>query len=88
MDREFARHHQGWLLEHKQRKVEVIDEQPIVSGDIPHLAKVEIGIQDDKKQSPMLVTKLGHYPIVVRIQSLRLLNVAVKFRSFTVRFSS
>jgi len=68
MDQDFARHHRIPLQElTEKRQVEVIDRRPIESGDIPHVAKVGMMIQDHKVQLPMFVTKLGHYPIVLGI---------------------
>jgi len=45
----------------EKRQVEVIDGRPIESGDITHIAKVGMRIQDHREQSPMFVTKLEHY---------------------------
>jgi hypothetical protein len=87
MDQDFARHHQIPLQElmYKQ-KVEVIDRRPIQSGDITHIAKVGIKIQQRKEQLPMFITKLGHYPIVLGIPCLRLHDVAMRYASNTVTF--
>jgi hypothetical protein len=68
--------------------VEVIDGRPIESGDITHIAKVGMQIQEHKEQLPMFITKLGHYPIVLGIPWLRLHDVAVRFASNTVTFGS
>ena len=89
MDQDFARQHEVPLQELKERRqVEVIDGRTIESGDITHLAKVEMGIHDHKEQIPMFVTKLGHYPIVLGIPWLRLHDVAVRFASNMVTFGS
>jgi len=89
MDQDFARHHQIPLQELKEKKqVEVIDGRPIESGDITHIAKVGMKIQEHKEQLPMFITKLGHYPIVLGIPWLRLHDVAVLFASNTVTFGS
>jgi hypothetical protein len=89
MDQDFARHHQIPLQELKEKKqVEVIDGRPIESGDIPHIAKVGMKIQEHNEQLPMFITKLGHYPIVLGIPWLRLHDVAVHFASNTVTFGS
>jgi hypothetical protein len=47
-----------------------------------------MGIQNHKEQIPIFVTKLGHYPIVLGIPCLRVLNVVVRFASNTVAFGS
>jgi len=60
MDQDFARPHKVPLQELKEnRQVDVIDGRTIESGDITHLAKVEMGIQDHPEQIPMFVMKLG-----------------------------
>jgi len=89
MDQDFACHDHIPLQELKEkRQVEVIDGRPIESGDITHIAKVGMTIQDHKKQLPRFVTKIGHYPIVLGIPWLRLHDVAVRFSSNTVTFGS
>ena len=61
LDQDFARHHQIPLKEWKEkRQVEVVDGRPIESGDIMHIAKVGMMIQDHKEQLPMFVTRLGY----------------------------
>ena len=87
MDQDFTRHHQIPLHElREKRQVEVIDGIPIESGDITHVAKVGMKIQDHGEQIPMFVTKLGHYPIGLGIPWLQLHDVAVRFASNTVSF--
>jgi hypothetical protein len=89
MDQDFVRHHQIPLPELNQKKqVEVIDGRPIESGDITHIAKVGMNIQDHKEQLPMFITKLGHYSIILGIPWLRLHDVEVHFASNTVTFGS
>jgi len=89
MDQDFARHHQITLQELKEKKqVEVIDRRLIESGDITHIAKVGMKIQEYKENLPMFVTTLEHIPIVLGILWLRLHDVAVRFASNTVTFGS
>jgi len=89
MHQEFSRHHEVRLTELKERsQVEVINGRTIESGDITHLAEVEMSIQDHKERIPMFVTKLGHYPIALGIPWLRLHDVALRFASNTVTFGS
>jgi hypothetical protein len=65
MDQDFVRHHHIPVQQLKEQKqVEVIDRRPIESGDIIHIAKVGMQIQEHKEQLPMFIIKLGHYPIV------------------------
>jgi len=56
------------------------------SGDITHIAKVGMEIQDHKEQVPMFITKLGHNPIVLGIPWLRLHDVVVRFVSNNFTF--
>jgi len=87
MDQDFAHHHQIPLQELKEkRQVEVIDGRQIESGDITHVTKIGMMIQDLKEQLPIFVTKLGHYPIVLGIPWLPLYDVAVLFASNTITF--
>jgi hypothetical protein len=68
MDQVFARHHQIPLQGLKEKKqVEVIDGRPIESGDMTHIANVRMKIQEHQEQLPMVITKFGHYPIVLGI---------------------
>ena len=87
MDQDFACHHQIPLQERQEKQhVEVIDGRHIESGDITHIAKVGMIIQDCKEQLPMFITKLAHYPVVRGIPWLRLHDDAVWFASKMVTF--
>ena len=87
MDQDFACRHQIPLQELQEtQQVKVINGRPIESGDITHIAKVRMMIQDHKEQSPMIIMKLGYYPIVLGIPWLRLYDVTVRFASNTVTF--
>jgi hypothetical protein len=89
MDQDFPCHHQIPLQESKEKKqVEVIDGRPIESGDITHIAKIGMEVQNHKEQLPMFITKLGHYPIVLGIPWLRFHDVAIHFASNTITFGS
>jgi hypothetical protein len=89
MDQDFACHYQIPLQELKDKKqVEVFDGRPIESGDITNIARVGMKIQDHGEHLPMFVTKIEHYPFVLRIPWLRLHDVAVRFASNTVTFGS
>jgi len=69
-------------------QVEVIDKRPIHLGEITHLAKVQLTIQDCKEQSPMFITKLGHYQIVLGVPWLKFHYVAVRFWASLISFGS
>jgi len=58
------------------------------SGEITHIAIVDMKIQDHNEQIPRLITMLGHYPIVLGIRWVWLPNVVVRFESNTVTFGS
>jgi len=89
MDQDFARHHRIPLQKLKEKnQVEVIDGKAIESGDITHIAEVGMYVQDHGEQLPMLITKLGYYPLVLWIPWLMLHDVAVRFASNTVTFAS
>jgi hypothetical protein len=89
MNQDFPRHHQIQLPQLMEKnEVEDIDGRPIESGDITHIAKVGMQIQEHKEQLPRFITKLGYYPIVLGIPWLRLHDVAVRFASNTVTWGS
>ena len=67
-DKDFLNSHQLPTFELKQpRQLEVIDGRPISSGDITHLTKIGLSINDHHEEIPMFVTKLGSYPLVLGI---------------------
>jgi len=87
--KDFACHHQKHLQELKKRKqVEVINGWSIESGDITHIAKVGMEIQDHGEQQPMFITKSEQYAIALEILWLRLQDVEVRFTSNTVTIGS
>jgi hypothetical protein len=89
IDEEYARHHKIPLTPLKTpRALEVIDGRPIESGDITHMAQVQLTINEHKETLPMFVTKLGHYPIVLGIPWLRLHDPAIRFASNRITFDS
>jgi predicted aspartyl protease len=68
VDEDFARHYQLPLHPLKNpRTLKVINGRQISSGDITHIAEVQLSIQEHQEKLPMFVTKLGHYPIVLGI---------------------
>ena len=72
----------------KPRIVEVIDRRPIASGDINHLARATLSIQEHQENLPMFITALGHYPIVLGIPWLRQHNVGICFTCDIMTFGS
>jgi hypothetical protein len=49
------------------RHLKVIDGSPIQSRAITHIAHLELKINGHVEKSPFFVTKLGDYPIILRI---------------------
>jgi predicted aspartyl protease len=89
VDEDFACHYQLPLHPLKNpHTLEVIDGRQISSGDITHIAKVQLSIQEHRERLPMFVTKLGHYPIVLGIPWLKQHNVAIRLASNVVTFGS
>ena len=89
VDENFASHHHLPLQPLKEpRKLEVIDGRPIASGDITHITKVQLEIDQHVEEIPMFVTKLGHYPIVLGISWLSLHDLVIRFASNTITFDS
>ena len=78
IDKDFARHHQLTLIPlQNPRSLEVIDGRPISSGDITHTTTITLSINEHQEQLPMLVTKFGHYLIVLGISWLDLHNINI-----------
>jgi hypothetical protein len=89
IDKEFVRHHQLKEKELKEsRELEVIDGRPIESGTITSMAKLDSGIQGHQEKLLALVTKLGHYPIVLGLPWLQLHDLTFKFQSHRIGFKS
>jgi hypothetical protein len=66
IDKDFVHHHQLKEKELREsRELEVIDRRPIESGTITTMAKLNLGIRGHQELLPPVVTKLGHYPIVL-----------------------
>jgi len=86
---EFASHPQIPLQELKHKwQLEDIDRRPIESGDITHLGKVSMTVQDHQEQIPMSLTELRHCCVVLGILWLDLHDVKVEFSLNTVSFGS
>jgi hypothetical protein len=82
MDQDYACIHQIPLqVLRVKKRVKVIHARPIELGDITYIAKVGMKMQDHGEQLLMFVTKMGYYPIVLRIPWLQLHDVTVKFAS-------
>jgi predicted aspartyl protease len=69
------------------RTLEVIDGRPIESGEVTAITKVKMIIHKHVEEIPMLVTKLGHYPVVLGIPWLNQHKVSIRFKTKTVNFN-
>jgi Reverse transcriptase (RNA-dependent DNA polymerase) len=68
--------------------LEVIDGRLISSGKITHLATANKAIYEHSENMSMLVTQLGHYPLVLGIPWMERHDVGLRFPSRTVSFGS
>ena len=85
----FARQYQIPQIQLKKpRIVEVINGSPISSGDITHLARATLSIQEHHENLPMFISALGHYPILLGIQWLCPHDVGIRFASDILTFGS
>ena len=89
IDEEFACQHQIPRFPLKKLGiVEVIDGRPIASGDITHLAKAALSIQNHHDNLPMFITALGHYLIVLGVPWLCQHDVGLRFALDLITFGS
>lgn len=71
-----------------RRGLEVIDGRPISSGHITYLATVFLNINGHRETLQFFVTRLGHYPMGLRIHWLKRHDVTLQVRENRVLFSS
>src|SRR5690606_531404 len=86
---DFVRHHS--LPLHRLEtpcEIEVIEDRPIESRSVTHLARVRCNILAYSEMLPMLVTRLGHYPIVLGIPWLKKHNVDITWSKISIVFNS
>jgi len=89
VDQQFAREHVLPLHALPEpRSLEVIDGRPIESGQITHVAKFGLAIEEHQEELAAFVTKLGQYPVVLGIPWLRLHDVMVRFADNSLTFGS
>jgi len=72
----------------EKKEVDVIDGKSIKSGDITPFTTVAMVIQHHKVQLPMCLNKSEHVPIVPRMRSIGLHDVAVHAALHIVMFGS
>jgi hypothetical protein len=89
IDENFASHHKLSLdLLNQPRALEVIDGRPIASGNITHITKLRLEINQHHENLPLFVTRLGHYPIVLGIPWLKRHDPSIRFASNQITFDS
>jgi len=82
VDEDFVHNHQLPLTPlWYPRSIEVIDGRPIFSDDITHIANTHLAILEHQETLPILITKVGHYPVVLGILWLELHDFAIRFSS-------
>ena len=68
VDYDFVRCHHLLVYKLKEpRAIEVIDERSIELELITHMTKLTMTIENHREKISMFITKLGHYPIVLRL---------------------
>ena len=89
VDRDCVRQHNLPLsLLKNPRRLEVIDDRPIDSGDITHIVKIGLNINGHFESLSAYVTKLGHYPLVLGIPWLHHHNPSINCKKYTIDFVS
>lgn len=68
--------------------LETFDGRPVVSGNLTHKTTLDISIGPNSERMPLLVTRLGHYPIVLGIPWLRRHDPYIKFPANSLVFNS
>ena len=67
---------------------ETFDERPVVSGNMTRKTILNVYIRMHCKRMPLLVTRLGHYLIVLKIPWFRRHDSLVKFSANSLTFNS
>ena len=89
VDEEFAYDHNLPLYKLKKpHSLEVIDGRLIEVGLITHLTQLQMSINGHQEDIPIIVTKLGHYPIVLGLPWLCRHDIHVAFARNTLTFDS
>lgn len=68
--------------------LETFDGRPVVSGNMTHKTILDLSIGMHSKRIPLLVTRLGHYHIVLGIPWLQRHDPLVKFSANNLSFNS
>ena len=89
MDTNVAAIHEFALKElEKPLMLNVVDKHVILSGSLTHYIKLPISISHHTEQCIFLLTKLGHYQVVLGIKSLQIHDVSTKWALNMAIFNS
>src|SRR5205085_2154191 len=89
IDEDFAHHHEFPLYTLKvPHTLNVIDGCPVSSEVITHITKLPLQIQENHETISLFVTKLGYYPLVLRISWLCHHDMTLHFTNNQVIFDS
>ena len=89
VDSSFAHHHRIPLaLMKNPRILELADGRPVSSGKLTHLARLNLDIASHSEPANLLVTSLGHYPIVLGIKWLQIHDVSIRWAMNSLTFNS
>ena len=89
IDREFASQHNLTQFNLKEpRRLEVIDGCPVDTGDITHMVRIDLDINEHQEHLTAFVTKLVHYPLFLGIPWLRHHNPRIDWVKNTIDFVS
>lgn len=89
IDEVFAPQHNIPLFNLKiPRSLKLIDGRTIESGVITWITRIPCNIWNHLENLPAFVTKLGHYPLVLRVTWLRHCSVRLRFDLDSVLFDS
>ena len=72
----------------KPRILELADGRPISSGKLTHLARMNLAIALHSEPANLLVTSLGHYPIILGIKWLQIHDVSIRWATNSLIFNS
>ena len=72
----------------KPRILELADGRPVSSGKLTQLARLNLDIASHSEPANLLVTSLGHYPIVLGIKWLQIHDVSIRWAMNSLTFNS
>ena len=72
----------------KPRILELAHGRPVSSGKLTHLARLNLDVASHSEPANLLVTSLGHYPIVLGIKWLQIHDVSIRWAMNSLTFNS